>query len=152
MVAELKSYQAPILADFWAAYQLRFIADGDLLIEAYPWQFIRTYNAIPREAMERRCLWLVHEKAIGEMKKLIAWHAHPGSWEQRPVYTLHTPLLFRQFEYWELGGPTTPKEWQERENKAELNYYLWELDPHESVRLMNSLNPRYFTTPYPPRP
>ncbi|TAN37328.1 MAG: hypothetical protein EPN23_05930 [Verrucomicrobia bacterium] len=152
MVAELKEYKTPILADFWVAYELRFIAGGDLLIETYPWQFVRTYNAVPRVCLEQRCLWLVHETASGAVKQELRARAHPGTWEHRPVHALRSPMLFRQFEYWEIGAPTTPDEWRAHEGKADLHYSLWELDPHESVRLMAFYNPRYFLTPNPLRP
>ena len=152
VVAELKSYHAPILADFWDAYELRFLSNGELPIEAYPWQFVRTFNAIPREALCRRCLWLVREEKINSVKEQLLLHFHGNSWRGASVTELQAPLLSRQFEYWELGAPASLERIRAVEMHRHRTLYLWDLNPHESVRMMTWFNPRYFSTPNPPRP
>jgi len=152
-VAELESYHAPILADFWDAYLLRFVSDGRLPIETYPWQFVRTFNAVPEAALRRRALWLVREDAIPDVKHWLYCLFRPlSAIEQGRVYALRRPLLFRQFEYWEIGAPSGPAEWQRHETGRSQTIFLWDLDPEASVRLLRERQPAYFSAPYPPRP
>jgi hypothetical protein len=149
VVAELQRHHAPILAGFWDAYQLRFISGGTLPIEAYPWDFVRTFNAIPRVAMQQRCLWLVREDFIPFMRKIIKEKFRPTAQQARSSVYLRSPLLLRRFEYSELDAPATPAEWERWEAGRLL---LLDLDPNEAVRLMLRYYPRYFSTPNPPRP
>ena len=152
-VAELMTYPAPILADFWDAYLLRFVSDSRLMIEAYPWDFVRTFNAVPESALRRRVLWLVREDVILSVKKMLFnFFQPPERLDQGKVYTLRQPLLFRQFEYWEIGAPLGPEQWQRYETGRQQKIFLWDLDPGESVRMLLDRYPRYFTTPNPPRP
>ncbi len=152
LVAELQSYRAPILADFWDAYQLRFVSGGTLPIDAYPWDFVRTFNAIPRSEMRRRCLWLVRENFLPFLKLRIKNSERPEAWIGRPAYAVRAPLLLRQFEYWEQNSPATPAEWAGWEASDRLNLLLIDGDPRDAVRRMQTFYPRYFTTANPPRP
>ena len=148
--AELEAFQAPILADFWDAYLLRFVTDGRLPIETYPWQFVRTFNAVPEAELRRRTLWLVREEAIPDVKHWLHYlFRPPGLLDQGKTYALRQPLQFRQFEFWEIGGPLGPEEWQRHETGRQQTLFLWELDPAESVRLMCAFHPKYFSTPSP---
>jgi hypothetical protein len=152
VVAELQGQHAPILAGFWDAYQLKFISGGTLAIEAYPWDFVRTFNAIPRAAMEQRCLWLVREDFIPFMRKILKEKFRPAAQQARSCVYLRSPLLLRRFEYSEQGAPATPAEWERWETGRQLTLLLLDLDPHEAVRLMLWYYPRYFSTSNPPRP
>ncbi len=125
-VPYLQAQHAPILAPYWDAYVLAFLADGRLSIEAYPWDLVRTYGLLSEKDLTARTLWLV---TSGRGKE--AWwrlEQELGPEAVRGMHRQDAPLRLqgRACELWEFS------------------------DGRSSVALMKKYHPRYFSTPYPP--
>ena len=122
----LQKQHAPILAPYWDAYVLAFLADGQLRIEAYPWDLVRTYGLLSEREMAARTVWLVTGGRGRETWARLEQEL--GAEAPRQLRRQDAPLrlLGRDCELWEFA------------------------DGRSSVALMKKYHPLYFATPYPP--
>ena len=124
IIPELARLDRLVLADYWDAYPLAFLADGHLRVECLPWQMVRTYGRYSPAEMTN-AVWLVRE-GRGQ-STLAALTAELGPQALAAIRSV--PLQHALF-----GRPAE----------------LWMLQEGAAVELMNRHHPRYFTTPYPP--
>jgi hypothetical protein len=122
----LQQQGAPVLAHYWDAYLLAFLADGRLKIEAYPWDLVRTYGLLTEKEMTRRSFWLVTAGRGKETWQRLAQELGPDAPRQMRRQDCPLRLLGRECELWEFA------------------------DGRPGVALLQKYHPRYFTTPYPP--
>ena len=122
----LEAQHAPILAPYWDAYVLAFLADGKLPIEAYPWDLVRTYGRLTEQDMATRTLWLVTAGRGKEAWARLDQELGAGTAQKMRQQDAPLRLRDRACELWEFPDATT------------------------SVLLMKKFHPHYFSTPYPP--
>lgn len=122
----LQKLNAPILAPYWDAYLLAFLADGKLKIESYPWDLVRTYGLLTEAEMATRTVWLVTAGHGKDTWQRLAQEV--GDNATRNMIREDSPLrlLGRECELWAFA------------------------DSRTSIALLKKFQPRYFTTPYPP--
>lgn len=122
----LRGLNAPILAQYWDAYLLAFLADGSLRIDAYPWNLVRTYSLLHEEDMHRRTVWLVKQDNGGDTWNRLTQVLGPDLMAR--IHQEKTPLQFLGYDC-----------------------EVWEFDDSETaVNLMKKYQPLYFSTWYPP--
>lgn len=122
----LQSLQAPIVAQYWDAYLLAFLADGALPIEAYPWNLVRTYGLLAESDMAGRVLWLVRCGYGQDTLRQMELELGKDALERMSRRDTPLSLLGRECELWEFETG------------------------RETVALFKKHHPRYFTTAYPP--
>lgn len=122
----LQSLQAPIVAQYWDAYLLAFLADGALPIEAYPWNLVRTYGLLAESDMSRRVLWLVRCGYGQDTLRHLKQELGEDAVERMNRRDTPLSLMGRECELWEFETG------------------------RETVALFKKHHPRYFTTAYPP--
>ena len=125
-VPYLQQQHAPVLAPYWDAYVLAFLADGRLPIEAYPWDLVRTYGLLAEQAMAQRTVWLVTAGRGRETWARLEQELGPDVAPQLRRQDAPLRLLGRDCELWEFA------------------------DGRLNVTLMKKFQPLYFATPYPP--
>lgn len=117
---------APVLADYWDAYRLRFLSDGRAPIEAFPWCLIRTYGALSRAELERRALWMVRPADARLVLARLHGRVGPEAMKRLRRTPLPAPSLAEGYELWELE------------------------DGRAALELMSLDCPAYYLAPYPP--
>ncbi|TAN37329.1 MAG: hypothetical protein EPN23_05935 [Verrucomicrobia bacterium] len=126
LIPELRAQHAVILANYWDAYLLAFLARGQLPIEAVPWDWVRTYGLLRENELRGRTLWFVSTGYGHSTADQLRAHFGPKVLEHKTDLPLQTKYFGRACELWQLPAD------------ADL------------VALMKKCQPRYFTTPYPP--
>ena len=126
LVPELRAQQAVILANYWDAYLLAFLARGQLTIEAVPWDWVRTYGLINKAQMQKKALWFVRAGYGHATADHLLSYFGPEALQHKRDIALKTTFWGNACELWELQ------------------------DNNRVVALMEKLHPRYFSTPYPP--
>jgi small basic protein len=126
LVPELAAYDSAILANYWDAALLVFLAEGRLRVEAYPWGCVRTYGLVRKDDFDRRTLWLVPlgqgRDTSARLRTELGADIMTGAVKTR----LRNRFLGRPCEVWEF--PDRPM----------------------ASRLMLQHHLLYFRTPYPP--
>ncbi|MEI7436276.1 MAG: hypothetical protein WCL16_05670, partial [bacterium] len=125
-IPELMDSQAVILTDYWDAYLLAFLADGRIKVEAYPWDWVRTYGLVARDEMSRRTLWLVKSGYGRNTRDQLLKELGPGVLDRITVRNMRESLSGRKCQLWETG------------------------DSEPAAALMQKHQARYFSTHYPP--
>jgi hypothetical protein len=125
-VPELMRCGAPVLCDYWDAYLLAFLSDGQLKIEAFPWQLVRTYGWLKEPEMRRRTLWLVRSGYGHDTSERLKEDLGTNALIALKRQDLALRLFGRPCEFWS-----------------------WD-DGSVAVDLMKKHHPKYFTTVYPP--
>ena len=125
-IPEVQSHDGIILAHYWDAYLLSFLADGKLRIEAYPWCAVRTYGLFTEDEFAKRTLWL---SKVGYGKN--TWRHLQDAFGTEAMKTMQETSMTNRL----LGHECS----------------LWEFpDSTGAVRLMRQYHPLYFSTQYPP--
>jgi hypothetical protein len=122
MIPVLAAQKKVIIAEYWDAYQLGFMAEGKLEIEVFPWDLVRRYGAIPEKTMREGSVWLIREGFGGTVYQMIE-------------KDLGAPKVKREISF-PLFGKT--------------HVYTEFSDPAISAELMKKVRPEYFTVKYPP--
>ena len=125
-VPYLQKQQTPLLAPYWDAYLLAFLADGQLLIEAFPWDMVRTYGLLDEKDMAARTVWLVTGGHGKDTWLQLTQEFGPAQLQQMHRQDCPLRLLGRDCELWQFT------------------------DGRTSVALMKKYHPNYFSQPYPP--
>jgi len=126
LVPELQRHHAVIIADYWDAYMLLFLSEGQLRVEAQPWFWVRTYGRISAAEMQSNTLWLVREGVSRGAINVLIKDLGPTVLDKMTIIPVSVKILGRSCELWRLT------------------------DTNAAVTLMQKYHPRYFTTPYPP--
>jgi hypothetical protein len=126
LVPELEAQKAAILANYWDASLLQFLADGRLAVESFPWGVVRTYGWVTPEAFRRRTLWLAVQGRERELAGYLRVEAGEEAFAGRTRIPLRNRFQGKAVEAWEFQ------------------------DQELGLRLMERLHPLYFRTQYPP--
>jgi len=126
LIPELQAQQSVILASYWDAYLLAFLARGQVPIEAVPWDWVRTYGLLHREQLQKKTLWFVREGYGHTLAAQLLANFGSEALERKKDIALTSTYGGRACELW--GLP----------------------DNSRVVMLMGKYHPRYFCTPYPP--
>lgn len=126
LVPELAAYDSAILANYWEAALLVFLAEGRLRIEAYPWGCVRTYGWVRKADFDRRTLWLIPLGQGRDTAERLRAAEGPDIMSGVVRTALKNRFLGRSCEVWEFPGRPM------------------------ASRLMLQHQPLYFRTPYPP--
>jgi hypothetical protein len=122
MIPVLAASKKVIMADYWDAYLLGFMAEGKLAIEVFPWQVVRRYGAISEEKMRDGAIWLIREGYGGTVQAMIKKDLRSPK-EKRAMFI---PLFGKRYAYVEFT------------------------DPAIAAELMKKTRPEYFSVKYPP--
>lgn len=122
MIPVLAARKKVIMADYWDAYLLGFMAEGKLTIEVFPWQVVRRYGAITEDRMREGAVWLIREGHGGTVQTMI----EKGLRAPKEKMALFIPLFGRRYAYVEYT------------------------DPAIAADLMKKTRPDYFRVKYPP--
>jgi hypothetical protein len=122
VIPVLAAQKTVIMADYWDAYLLGFMAEGKLEIEAFPWQLVRRYGAIPDAKMRQGVVWVIREGLGGTVYKMIE-------------KDLGTPKAKIEM-FFPLFG--------------KRHVYTTFTDPATAAKLMKKIHPEYFSVKYPP--
>ena len=126
LIPELQRQHAVIIADYWDAYLLLFLSEGQLRVEAQPWFWVRTYGRISAAEMQSNTLWLARDGVTHTAMDMLRHDLGPTVLDHMTSIPLQA-------------------KW------GDLNCELWRLaDTNAAVTLMQKYHPRYFSTPYPP--
>ena len=126
LIPELQRQHAVIIADYWDAYMLLFLSEGQLRVEAQPWFWVRTYGRISAAEMQRNTLWLMREGVTRGAAGVLEKELGRAMLDNKTVIPVTATILDKHCELWRLT------------------------DTNAAVTLMQKYHPRYFTTPYPP--
>ena len=126
LVPELRAQHAVVLANYWDAYLLAFLARGQLPIEAVPWDWVRTYGLLHESDLRGRTLWFVSAGNGHSLAEQLRAHFGPENSKHKTQITLQTKYSGGACELWQLP------------------------ESADIVAVMKKCQPRYFSTPYPP--
>jgi len=126
LVPVLEKEGCPVLADYWNAYLIAFLADGRIKVDAYPWDWVRTYGLISRAEMDKKCLWLVVSGHGGATWRRLAEELKIPAGRFLDATPLSETVFGRECELWKLP------------------------QAGDSSLLMDRHQRGYFTTTYPP--
>jgi hypothetical protein len=122
MIPVLAAQKKVIMAEYWDAYMLGFMAEGKVEIEAFPWDLVRRYGAIPEKTMRQGSAWLIREGFGGTVYGMIG----KDMGMPKAKIEVSIPLFGKRHVYTEFR------------------------DPSISAELMKKARPEYFTVKYPP--
>lgn len=115
-----------VLADYSDAYLLRFLGNGRLRIEAFPWQLVRTYGYLRPEELEGPLVWFLSRGNTQALRRRLTRELGAGEIARLEVRPLDVLLEGRRCQLW-----ISP-------------------DGRRARDLMQRQQPLYFSTPYPP--
>ncbi|MBF0290842.1 MAG: hypothetical protein HQK86_01655 [Nitrospinae bacterium] len=122
MIPVLAARKKVIMADYWDAYLLGFMAEGKLTIEVFPWQVVRRYGSISEDRMREGAVWLIREGHGGTVQTMIQKELRAP----REKMALFIPMFGKRYAYVEYT------------------------DPAIAADFMKKTRPDYFTVKYPP--
>lgn len=126
LIPELQKHKAVIIANYWDAYILLFLSEGQLRVEAQPWFWVRTYGRISAAEMQSKTLWLAREGDGHSTSTMLAGELGAPLLEKVKIIPVASKFMNSSCELWSLP-----------DNRA-------------AITLMQKYHPRYFSTVYPP--